>query len=160
MLGVGEEVLRAEARRPARDGGASGTAARGDGRRASAAAAGAGDGATAAEVGLLAIALLHPELRGEIAAHVAMLEDAAVAAALGEVCASDEPARRSKCASPSGSSDAQRSRLSALAVGPLMETAAQALRARARLRRCARAPAPAARDGRHAARRGQRGQRR
>ena len=100
-LGVGEELLRAEARRPARGGGASGTAARGTAATRAPSAAGAGDGATAAEVGLLAIALLHPELRGEIAAHAAMLEDAAVAAALAEVCASQEPAPRWKWTSPS-----------------------------------------------------------
>ena len=128
-LGVGEEVLRAEARRPAR-GAAYGGATRGPGATArppSAAAAGAGDGATAAEVGLLAVALLHPELRGEIAAHVAMLEDAAVAAALGEVCASDEPATVLEVRVAERLDDSQRSRLSAFAVGPLMETATQAL---------------------------------
>ena len=128
-LGVGEEVLRAEARRPAR-GTAYGGATRGPGATArppSVAAAGAGDGATAAEVGLLAVALLHPELRGEIAAHVAMLEDAAVAAALGEVCASDEPATVLEVRVAERLDDPQRSRLSAFAVGPLMETAAQAL---------------------------------
>ncbi|MGZ6186269.1 MAG: hypothetical protein ACXWNN_10305, partial [Candidatus Binataceae bacterium] len=96
-------------------------------RPPSAAAAGAGDGATAAEVGLLAVALLHPELRGEIAAHVAMLEDAAVAAALGEVCASDEPATVLEVHVAERLDDSQRSRLSAFAVGPLMETATQAL---------------------------------
>jgi DNA primase len=127
-LGVGEEVLRAEARRPAR-GAAYGGATRGPGATArppSAAAAGAGDGATAAEVGLLAVALLHPELRGEIAAHAAMLEDASVAAALGDVCASHEPAAVLEVRVAERLGDAQRSRLSALAVGPLMETAAQA----------------------------------
>jgi hypothetical protein len=75
---------------------------------------------------LLAIALLHPELRGEIAAHAAMLEDAAVAAALGEVCASGEPAAVLEVRVAERLGDAQRSRLSALAVGPLVETAAQA----------------------------------
>ena len=126
-LGVGEEVLRAEARRPAR-GGAYGAEARGmaSARPPSAAAAGAGDGATAAEVGLLAVALLHPELRGEIAAHAAMLEDAGVAAALGEVCASQEPAAVLEVRVAERLGDAQRSRLSALAVGPLIETAGQA----------------------------------
>ena len=85
-----------------------------------------GDGATAAEVGLLAVALLHPELRGEIAAHAAMLEDAGVAAALGDVCASEEPAAVLEVRVAERLGDAQRSRLSALAVGPLIETAAQA----------------------------------
>jgi DNA primase len=127
-LGVGEEVLRAEARRPARGGAWGAAAARGPAaaRPPSAAAAGAGDGATAAEVGLLAVALLHPELRGEIAAHAAMLEDAGVAAALGDVCASEEPAAVLEVRVAERLGDAQRSRLSALAVGPLVETAAQA----------------------------------
>jgi DNA primase len=119
-LSVGEEVLRAEARRPMR-GGARGTAA----ARAPS-AAGAGDGATAAEVGLLAVALLHPELRGAIAAHAAMLEDASVAAALAEVCASQEPAAVLEVDVAERLGEAQRSRLSALAVGPLIETAGQA----------------------------------
>jgi DNA primase len=125
-LGVGEEVLRAEARRPARGGAINGgPAARGTAARPPA-MAGAGDGATAAEVGLLAVALLHPELRGEIAAHAAMLEDAAVAAALGEVCASQEPAVVLEVRLADRLGEAQRSRLSALAVGPLLETAEQA----------------------------------
>ena len=73
-LGVGEEVLRASAPARARAGGCAAVfvAACGGRRR---------DGP--AEVGLLAVALLHPELRGEIAAHAAMLEDVGLAAALG-----------------------------------------------------------------------------
>ena len=128
-LGVGEELLRAEARRPARGAANGAGAARGaasSGRPLSAAAAGAGDGATAAEVGLLAVALLHPELRGEIAAHAAMFEDAAVAAALGEVCVSEEPAAVLEARVAEQLGDPLRSRLSALAVGPLMETPGQA----------------------------------
>jgi DNA primase len=121
-LGVGEQVLRAEARRPARGASRTSTAA----RAPSASAAGAGDGATAAEVGLLAVALLHPQLRGEIAADAAMLEDAAIAAALGEVCASEEAAGVLEVSVAERLGEAQRSRLSALAVGPLMETAEQA----------------------------------
>jgi len=79
-----------------------------------------------AQIGLLAVALLHPELRGEIAAHAAMLEDAGVGAALGDVCASEEPAAMLEVRVAERLGDAQRSRLSALAVGPLIETAAQA----------------------------------
>ena len=118
FFGVPEEVIRNLARRSVR-----GVAAAG---APSASAAGAGDGATAAEVGLLAVALLHPQLRGEIAAHAAMLEDAAVAAALGEVCASEEAAGVLEVSVAERLGEAQRSRLSALAVGPLMETAEQA----------------------------------
>jgi hypothetical protein len=65
-------------------------------------------------------------LRGEIAAHAAMLEDAAVAAALGEVCASEEAAGVLEVGVAERLGETQRSRLSALAVGPLMETAEQA----------------------------------
>jgi DNA primase len=119
-LSVGEEVLRAEARHPRRGGARGAAAARAP------SAAGAGDGATAAEVGLLAVALLHPELRGEIAAHAAMLEDASVAAALAEVCVSREPAAVLEVDVAERLGEAQRSRLSALAVGPLIETAGQA----------------------------------
>jgi DNA primase len=79
-----------------------------------------------AQIGLLAVALLHPELRGEVAAHAAMLEDAGVAAALGDVCASEEPAAVLEVRVAERLGDAQRSRLSALAVGPLIETVTQA----------------------------------
>jgi DNA primase len=119
-LGVGEELLRAEARRPMRG------AARGAAAARPPSAAGAGDGAAAAEVGLLAVALLHPALRDEIAAHAAMLEDASVAAVLAEVCASREPAAVLEVDVAERLGEAQRSRLSALAVGPLIETAEQA----------------------------------
>ncbi len=127
-LGVGEQVLRAEARRSPR-GAANAGAARGMGatpRSPWATAAGAGDGATVAEVGLLAVALLHPQLRGEIAAQAAMVEGAALAAALDEVCGSDEPAAVLEPRLAERLGETQRSRLSAFAVGPLMETAEQA----------------------------------
>ena len=55
-----------------------------------------------------------------------MLEDAAVAAALAEVCASQEPAAALEVDVAERLGEAQRTRLSALAVGPLIETAAQA----------------------------------
>jgi hypothetical protein len=55
-----------------------------------------------------------------------MLEDAAMVAALGEVCASQEPAAVLEVKVAERLSEVQRSRLSALAVGPLIETAEQA----------------------------------
>jgi len=55
-----------------------------------------------------------------------MLEDAAVAAALDEVCVSDEAAATLEVRIAERLGDAQRSRLAALAVGPLIETAEQA----------------------------------
>jgi DNA primase len=127
-LGVGEEVLRTEARRSARATGANAGSARGAAAAARPAwATGvSGDGATAAEVGLLAVALLCPERRGEIAAHASLLEDVAVSAALDEVCGSEESAAVLEVRVAERLDDAQRSRLSELVVGPLIETAAQA----------------------------------
>ena len=70
LLSIGEEVLRKEARgagraatpsRFARDTRANATAP------AAASAAGGGDAGAKAEIGLIALALLHPELRNEIA---------------------------------------------------------------------------------------------
>jgi len=119
FFGVPEELIRNLAR----------TAANGGATRGPVVArppSGAGDGAAAAEVGLLAVALLHPALRGEIAAHAAMLEDAALAEALADVCDSQEPATILEVRVAERLSEAQRSRLSALAVGPLVETADQA----------------------------------
>jgi len=66
-------------------------------------------------------------VRRDLAAQLGMLEDAAVAAAIGEVCASDEPATGLEVRVAERLDDSQRSRLSAFAVGPLMETATQAL---------------------------------
>jgi DNA primase len=133
-LGVSEERLRAQARRatrgaPARSGDSE--AARGAGGAARATArppepAGAGDGATAAEVGLLAVALLHPPLRAEVAAHAEMFEDPALAATFAEVCASDEPPAALEVGVTQRLGEANGSRLSALAVGPLLETVEQA----------------------------------
>jgi DNA primase len=126
-LGVNEQTLRGEGRRTigAGQGGAyrAGAAAP---RSPATAAAGALDGAAAAEVGLLAIAMLYPELRIEIAAQSAMLEDTAAATALADVCASQNPAEALETAVLERLNEAQRSRLSALLVGPLIETAAQA----------------------------------
>lgn len=136
-LGVGEELLRAQARRaapgtPAYAAGERGRyvdAARARDRNAPAGAPlaeGAGDGAAAAEVGLLAAALLHPALRAEIAPHAAMFEDSALAGTFAEVCASDEPAAALEAGVTQRLNESSRGRLSALAVGPLLETFEQA----------------------------------
>jgi DNA primase len=124
-LGVSEELLRAQARRAGR--GASDAARPGRARApASVESAGVFDGAAAAEVALLAVALLHPQLRGELAAHAEMFEDAALAATFAQVCASDEPPAALEAGVIQRLDEALRSRLSALAVGPLLDTFEQA----------------------------------
>jgi len=129
-LGVSEELLRGQARGPQH-----GAPARGGynertrGTRAAARtaqAAGMGDGAAAAEIGLLAVALLHPPLRAEIVAHAETFEDPGLAATLAEVCASDEPPAALQVSVIERLGEAQGGRLSALAVGPLLETVNQA----------------------------------
>ncbi len=84
------------------------------------------NGVEQAEVGLLATALLHPGLRSEIMAHAAIFEDAAIAAAVAQVCASREPPAALEVGVAEVLSDVQRDRLSELAVGPLIETEEQA----------------------------------
>src|SRR5579871_635004 len=128
-LGVDEATLRGAARRSPR-GAAAGPAAAGAGPRPrgadARAGAGAGDAAQAAEVGLLAIALLHPDLRAEIASHAPMIEDSRMAAALAEVCACDDTPAALEAAIAERLAVPQRSQLSALAVGPELESVAQA----------------------------------
>lgn len=126
FLGIGEDVLRAQARRSG-NAARPDTAVRGTQREAAAASgAGAVDGAAAAEIGLLAAALLHPALRGDLAKKIDLFEDAAVATVLAEVCSSDESSAVLEVSVAERLDDTQRGRLSALAVGPLMETVEQA----------------------------------
>jgi DNA primase len=96
LLGVGEEVLRKEARgagrsappsRFARD-----TRANANPMPAASAAAG-GDAGAKAEIGLIALALLHPELRNEIAQSgaEANFEEIRLGSVLADLCRTDEP---------------------------------------------------------------------
>lgn len=126
-LGVSEELLRGQARTPQR--GAPGRGGYNDRARGTGAVARAGevgDGASAAAIGLLAVALLHPPLRAEIAAYAETFEDEVLAATFAGVCASDEPAAPLQMGVIEGLGEAQGGRLSALAVGPLLETIEQA----------------------------------
>ena len=97
LLSIGEEVLRKEARgagrsappsRFARD-----TRANANAAPAAASAAGGGDAGAKAEIGLIALALLHPELRNEIAQSTAgaNFEEIRLGGVLADLCRTDEP---------------------------------------------------------------------
>ena len=124
LLGVGEELLRREARRPAA-GAARAPVAR---PAANAQPPSAGDAGTRAEIGLVAIALLHPQLRAEIAAaapeqNYANLE---LAQALMEVCTREEPHQALVGWAAQRLSAEQQSAIAALAVGDFIENRDQA----------------------------------
>ncbi len=121
MLEVSEEVLRAQARLPGHRGGA---------REAQAAAAqGAAappaqrDAVSEAEIGLLALALARPELRGTIISRAppASFVDPAVAVLLGELCRSEKSEAEVANLVAERLSEAQQSRLSALMTGSAID---------------------------------------
>ncbi len=96
LLSIGEEVLRKEARGgPGRSGATPSHFARDSARTASlpAAASGGGDAGDKAEIGLIALALLHPELRNEIAQSgaTANFEEIRLGGVLADLCRTDEP---------------------------------------------------------------------
>jgi len=128
-LGVGEELLRREARK----GGANNMPL----RRTSGAAparpartAARGDAVAQAEIGLIAIALDYSEMRAEIAAQLPSIEfnDPMLGAMLEDICLSDEARATLEVRILAGLSEDQRERLSALMVGPLMVNAEGAQR--------------------------------
>lgn len=123
LLGLGEEVLRREARR-ARPVNGQGPAISRDPLRSGPRMSAKGQ----AELGLVAIALRYPELRVEIAAQARPdeFEDAALGALLIEVCGSDEAQASLEVAVTNRLSDDQRGRLSALMTGPLLDDVATA----------------------------------
>jgi DNA primase len=123
LLGLGEEVLRREARRVGSTSGR-GRAIRPEPVRHSPPI----NAKALAELGLVAIALRHPELRVEIAAQTRPheFEDGALGALLLEVCGSDEAQASLEVMVANRLSDEQRGRLSALVVGPLLEDEANA----------------------------------
>ena len=96
LLSVGEEVLRKEARGAGRSAPPSRFAR--DTRATAnptpaASAAGGGDAGAKAEIGLVALALLHPELRNEIAQSTAEanFEEIRLGGVLADLCRTDEP---------------------------------------------------------------------
>ena len=161
-LGVGEELLRKEARKR---GAANQTnQRRGSGADAGMAparparTAGRGDAVAQAEIGLIAIALNYLELRAEIAAQVQSVEfrDSLLAAMLEDICLCKEPQATLEVRILGGLSNDQRERLSALVVGPLMvdadaarKMAADFIAALARSRRRREGRKLAARRRRH-----------
>jgi DNA primase len=125
LLGVGEEVLRREARRgapaPLRR-----TMPRPEPSRNP-----ARPSATAqAELGLVAIALRYPELRLQIARQASPegFEDRTLAELLMEVCGSEASAAALGFAVANRLGDEQRGQLSAMVVGPLLEDPEKARR--------------------------------
>jgi len=125
LLGLGEEVLRREARRasPVRGGG---PAIRRDPPRIVPPVS----AKVQAELGLIAIALRYPELRVEIAAQTRPeeFEDGALGALLLEVCRSDEAQTSLEVAVANRLNDVQRGCLSALMAGPLLDEVTTARR--------------------------------
>jgi DNA primase len=126
LLGIGEEVLRKEARgtgrsatpsRFARDTRANATAP------AAASAAGGGDAGAKAEIGLIALALLHPELRNEIAqaGAEANFEEIRLGAVLAELCRTDEPYTALEQWIAERLTADEQGRVSEFAVGPLTD---------------------------------------
>jgi DNA primase len=116
ILGIGEEVLRREGRGGIRGGLQQAVTP----PRARTQAADAG---TRAEIGLVSIALLHPQLRLQIAeSEVAKdFAESELAAALREICASDKPHAAMESWIAEHLTAEQLSQFSAAAVGPLIE---------------------------------------
>ncbi|MGH7778714.1 MAG: DNA primase [Candidatus Binataceae bacterium] len=125
LLGIGEELLRRESRRP------STTApprALISSPVANAALPPAGDAGSRAEIGLIAIAMLHPELRTEIAAaapeqNCANLD---LAQALMEVCTREESHPALIGWAAERLSAEQQSAIAAIAIGDFIESRDQA----------------------------------
>jgi len=124
LLSIGEEVLRKEARGPlsrsatpsrfARD-------TRANPNPPPAAAGGGGDAGAKAEIGLIALALLHPELRNEIAQSGARanFEEIRLGGVLADLCRTDEPYTALEQWIADRLSPDEQGRVSEFAVGPL-----------------------------------------
>ncbi len=125
LLSIGEEVLRKEARgrqsRPAPSRFSRAGAAAGAENRAT--ASGSGDAGSKAEIGLVAIALLHPELREEIAQSgaTANFEEIRLGGVLADLCRTDEPYTALEQWIADRLSPEEQSRISEFAVGPLSD---------------------------------------
>src|SRR5208282_4593908 len=123
LLSIGEEVLRKEARgarsapsRFARD--------RAQTANPSAAAGGGGgDAGAKAEIGLVALALLHPELRNEIAQSgvTANFEEIRLGGVLADLCRTDEAYTALEQWIADRLSAEEQGRVSEFAVGPLTD---------------------------------------
>jgi DNA primase len=118
LLGLGEEVLRSEARRT-KPTGPRDMPKRLEVKRDNPRP----DAKVLAELGLVSIALRHAELRMEIAGQLRpdLFGDEILGAVLVEICGSDEPQVSLEVTVANQLSDDQRGRLSELLVGPLLE---------------------------------------
>jgi DNA primase len=124
LLGIGEEVLRKEARGPGRSAPPARFTrdTRANAAPASAAsAAGGGDAGAKAEIGLIALALLHPELRNEIAQSGAgaNFEEIRLGGVLADLCRTDEPYTALEQWIADRLTSDEQGRISEFAVGPL-----------------------------------------
>ncbi len=124
LLGVGEDVLRKEARGPGRSATPSRFAR--DTRATAnpppaASAAGGGDAGDKAEIGLVALALLHPELRNEIAQSgaEANFSEIRLGSVLADLCKTDEPYTALEEWIADRLTPEEQGRVSEFAVGPL-----------------------------------------
>jgi hypothetical protein len=125
LLSIGEEVLRKEARGgPGRSGVTPSRFARDSARSANpvvAAAIGSGDAGDKAEIGLIALALLHPELRNEIAQSgaAANFEEIRLGGVLADLCRTDEAYTALEQWTADRLTAEEQGRVSEFAVGPL-----------------------------------------
>jgi DNA primase len=125
LLSIGEEVLRKEARGP-QSGSTRNQSSRFARDRAATAkppAASSGDAGSKAEIGLVAIALLHPELRAEIASSGASanFEEIRLGGVLADLCRTDEAYTALEQWTAQQLSPEEQSRISEFAVGPLTD---------------------------------------
>ena len=125
LLSIGEEVLRKEARgrqsRPAPSRFSRAGAAPGAENRP--ATPGGGDAGSKAEIGLVAIALLHPELRADIgqSGATANFEEIRLGGVLADLCRTDEAYTALERWIAERLSPEEQSRISEFAVGPLTD---------------------------------------
>jgi DNA primase len=140
LLSLGEEVLRKEARpRGGRAAAARFPRERAGTATAPAAASGGGDAGDKAEIGLVAIALLQPELRDEIAqsSAAANFEEVRRAGALADLCRTDESYTALESWIADRLTADEQNRVSEFAVGPLSdELADDTQKDRSELDRC------------------------
>src|SRR5215472_13536040 len=124
LLSLGEEVLRKEARpRGGRAAPARFPRERAGTATAPAAAPSGGDAGDKAEIGLVAVALLHPELRDEIAQSgaAANFEEVRRAGALADLCRTDESYTALESWIADRLTPDEQNRVSEFAVGPLSD---------------------------------------
>ncbi len=123
LLGIGEEVLRKEAR-GTESRSTSARTARGPRAPENRPVTAGGDAGSKAEIGLVALALLRPELRAEIASYGANadFEDLRLGGVLADLCRTDEEYTALEEWISERLSAEEQSRISEIAVGPLIDS--------------------------------------